>query len=471
MAKSSHLTRRERKKAQFARYPLSSPEALPTQKDVIVIGAGASGLMAAIYAARAGKQVLIIERDKTPGHSVLITGDGRCNIANEGARAHHYYSSRFVSQAFLEESPDHMLVEWEYLGLMLREEADGRLYPLANKSSVVLDVLLRTAQRLRVELLCSCEASRIVEMNAATSIYPGDEGVGAYREQWGVLGTASDSERLIATAESVIVATSAPSAAQILRSFAEIHEPHRILAPLKLSTPVDGFFDALVNTRIKCALYPDFDKRVFSSDSESPSLYEEGEITVRDYGISGIVAFNMSRFVSVGSTLYIDFLPDSGWDRNALIMDADMLKYSNYGPTSELFHATAAWLHAHANETDAQTYAEVLEGVVLPEVAHMVCQAAGLDTHATPDDAGLRILAQYVRAFPLNVEGIGNEKLAQGWRGGVDVCCVDPCTMELKQHSGLYVCGEALDVDGPCGGYNLTWAWVSGIIAGRAAGA
>ncbi len=117
----------------------------------------------------------------------------------------------------------------------------------------------------------------------------------------------------------------------------------------------------------------------------------------------------------------------------------------------------------------AATCGDVLRGLLLPLVAEAVCAAAGIDPDGAPTDGALRRLARTASGFALRVEGIGDVRSCQVRRGGVDVAALDPATMAVRAVPGLFAAGEAVDVDAPCSGFNLHWAWASGLLAGRAA--
>ncbi|MBO4365980.1 MAG: NAD(P)/FAD-dependent oxidoreductase, partial [Eggerthellaceae bacterium] len=201
-----------------------------------------------------------------------------------------------------------------------------------------------------------------------------------------------------------------------------------LLGPLATNTePLRG----LDKVRAKCAL-------------SGKDHREVGEVTFRAYGLSGIAAFNMTRFVQPGDALQVDFLPDFEKGSLAFLLERmDVMR-------------SATWL-------------DFTCGMLLPLVARAVLRAAGLRPDDCPNESDMAAFNNALRAFPLEVRGIGDRKLCQVRRGGVDVASVDPATMQLHGHAGLHVAGEMLDVDGPCGGYNLHWAWVSGILAGQAA--
>ena len=177
---------------------------------------------------------------------------------------------------------------------------------------------------------------------------------------------------------------------------------------------------------------------------------ERGEVMFRDYGVSGVAVFNLSRLARPGDTLAVDFLPDippQQMEHFLLARRKRMQRCLGAAPTCERF----------------------LSGLLLPAVAGVLLRRVGLAPAAEFAKTDAANLATALKGFALTVEGIGDERQCQVRRGGFPVGAFNPETCESKAHPGLFVVGEALDVDAPCGGYNLHWAWSSGMLAGHAA--
>lgn len=378
-------------------------------RHIAVVGGGASGLAAAIAAAREGAAVTVFESQDRVGNTIRATGDGRCNVANSRTSAQDYRNGRFVQQAFRACAPAEAVGFLESLGLVLREEGEGRLYPQANKSTSVIDVLRLSAARAGVAESCGARAASLRRARGGWSI--GFDGGGAR------------------AFDSVVLACGGRAPCALLPREAPVAAFQPVLGPLATET---GPLRGLDKVRVKCAV--SFGGHV-----------EEGEVTFRPYGISGIAAFNMSRFVSAGDVVRLDFLP---------------------GRTQE---DSQAMLCRRLAGLQPRTWLDFTCGMLLPLVARAVLRESRLDAQGVPDAAGLPAFHRALRAFPLTVRGIGDARLCQVHRGGVAVSAVDPATMQLAGFPGLHVAGELVDVDGPCGGYNLHWAWVSGILSGKAA--
>lgn len=414
---------------------------------IAIIGGGAAGLAAAVAAASelataggskkidgvcvAGDcgaiEVVVFEADERVGRSILATGNGRCNFSNAHVDAVQYRNSAFVARAFaaidalagegdlapalvsVPNNPVHAF--FANLGLVWREEGEGRLYPLANKASSVLDVLRSALVRLGVRVECDRRATRIDPPE-----HPG----GRYHVRF--------SDGSIAHAREVVVATGGRTARELLPRSLPFVEQRCVLGPLRTG---DDIVKSLNNVRVRCSV------ALFSSDG-SQKAKESGEVLFRDYGVSGIAVFNLSRFAEPGDVLHIDLLPHL--DLHAC-EDALRLRLRRFGK-------------------------EWFFGLLLPSVARAACKQAGLHADAVLGEHDVPVLARALKEFPLCVRGVGDAKQCQVTRGGLDVAALDPSTMQVLGSSGLRVAGEATDVDAPCGGYNLHWAWVSGILAG-----
>jgi hypothetical protein len=182
-----------------------------------------------------------------------------------------------------------------------------------------------------------------------------------------------------------------------------------------------------------------------------PIATERGELLFRDYGVSGIMVFDLSRFLEPGSVLSIDLVPDL--DRAEL---------------QAMLTSRCALLGWRSAET-------FFDGMLQSRVAQAVMRAAGIDRTMQAADLPCERLASLLKDFRLKVTGRGDAQQAQVTRGGASVEEFDSTTLESRRIGGLFAAGEVLDIDGRCGGFNLHWAWASGIRAGqgaaRAAGA
>ena len=395
-----------------------------------IIGGGAAGLAAAVTAARELRMlgvpgdVAVYEADERVGRSILATGNGRCNFSNARIDAGAYRNAAFVGSALgaLTAGSDPVHAFFADLGLVWREEGEGRLYPLANKATSVLDVLRAAAADFGVREACGRRAVRLDVPD-----HPG----GRFHIRF--------ADGTVGHADAVVLATGGRTARELLPESIGFAAARPVLGPLRTATDVVRHLN---NLRVRCAV-------TLAGPDGAPKARETGELLFRDYGVSGIAVFNLSRFAEPGDRLLVDLLPQMP-----------------EGDCAGFLHARRRRLSADGRPLSREAF---LRGMLLPAVARAVLEEAGLAPGAPLAKCDVPALAAALKAFPLEVRGIGDERQCQVRRGGADVAAFDPRTLEARAVPGLHVVGEALDVDAPCGGYNLHWAWASGIVAGRAA--
>ena len=390
------------------------------RKQVAVIGGGAAGLMAAIAAARQGANVIIYEAADRVGKKLLRTGNGRCNYANERILPlKDYHNGEFVAQVQAA-APIDPIMELERLGLWGRADDAGRLYPLSNKANSVLNVLRMHTARLGVQERCDFPVADI-RLDPSGVRPP-------------FIVSAQDGR--FARADALVLAPGGDSNA-LWRLFSHpTVKCHPVLAPLATaSAPIKGLSDIRIQASAK-----------LTSPDGSCKAQDSGELLFRDYGVSGIMVFDLSRYASAGDMLHLDLLPD--FDAFELLDRFKKRLEAGQWPSAVGF----------------------LEGIFHERVSQAVCRAAHIAPNAPATSIDLAELVMVIKDFPLLVRGIGDAKQAQAMRGGATVDAFDPVTLESRLVPGLHGAGESLDVDGRCGGFNLYWAWLSGLVAGTHAG-
>lgn len=401
---------------------------------VAILGGGASGMACAIAAARQGADAHVYEKADRMGKKLLVTGNGRCNLSNSDILSSDYNDPAFVQEATNVLPPEAVMGFFEDLGVLIFEEDEGRLYPYSNKAATVLDALRLGMQEAGAHEHCNREAMAVAPLPQGG---------------WAV-AFADDSVEVF---DAVVVACGGAPAKALVPQGVEFHACTPVLAGLKTDT---ASIKALSGIRVRARLYLDEDPEDLRDawldvvDPEYEASYEgpeeHGEVLFRDWGISGIAAFDMSRHVRPGQMVFLDMVPD---------MDPQ---------------AKVDFIYGQAMAHPARTAAEVMAGILPSRVARAVVVAGGLN----PDEPIIAeeeavVLAMASESFGLTVRGIADPKQAQVMRGGFATSGFDPHTMESLQYPGLFMCGEALDIDGRCGGYNLHWAWTSGLLAGAAA--
>ena len=399
--------------------------AVPGACDVCVVGGGASGLVAAIMAAEAGSSVVVLERDLECGRTILATGNGRCNFANVDLAPKHYNQPEFVAAVMGRNPLDRILGFFRACGLVWCQE-DGRLYPSSLQAASVRNVLLARAVEAGVVLAPAREVLDVTQ---------GADGlVVSFNELWEGGG------RCTLPCRSLVIASGggAPAPASL---GIPLVERRPVLCPLACEpsplSELDGRRAACVATLVR---------------DDMPLARERGEVLFRDYGLSGICVFDLSRLARPGDTIELDLVPDLTVKEVGQRLGLEPGLTVDYHPSPRtaldgmLDPAIADVLWSLADSPWAQEY--------LPQRLGSV--------------EGTGVLA-LVKGLPFRVTGPTDESHAQVTAGGIATSAVDPATMGLRGVPDVFACGEALDVDGDCGGYNLSFAWTSGMRAGESA--
>ena len=397
---------------------------------IIIIGAGASGMMAALTAAEApGRRVILLERQQRAGRKLLATGNGRCNLTNTGAAIENYHgeSRAFAAPALDAFPPRAVLDFFRGLGLVTVEEYGGRVYPLSDSANSVLDVL-----RFHLD-------ARGVELKAAEPVRE------VKREKQGFT-VVTDSERL--HADKLIVACGGAAGArlggvsdgyELLKMLG--HKRTALYPSLVQLVTAPEYPRALKGVRADCAL------RLYAG--ESLLAESSGELQFIETGVSGPAVFDLSRAAATGG--------------KGLILAADFLK--DYDEASLL-----ALLKQRRATLPGLPAGDMLTGIVHNRLGKMLVKYAALNANTLLrelDDGALKKLVGACKDFRLPVQGTEGFDKAQVTAGGVKTSGFNPETLESWFVPGLFACGEVLDIDGDCGGYNLQWAWASGRLAGR----
>ncbi len=387
---------------------------------IIVVGAGASGLACAIVAAEHGASVSVFEAGPRPGRSIMASGNGRCNFCNADLSPERYNDPSFVGAAWqvCEHGPvEEVLGFFSDLGLWRTVDEEGRYFPRSRCAASVLDVLLNRIDELGVHLRIE---SRVVD-------------VAREGQAWRVEledGQAFEADR-------VVWCAGGQSAGLVAEACGlELRPQNRVLCPIATSPRPAKDLDG---ARFACRVSVEHDGEVVFD--------EPGEVLMRKYGVSGIVVFDASRYAHSYDRLTIDLAPEVG--------EPELL--------ADIRARCAA---AEASSDPAFARLHLLDGALQPKVAaHLMERVCGRDGERPCDPERL---AGLIKRWEFSVESLMEGDQAQVTRGGIANDLVDPATFACSAAPGLFVCGEALDVDGMCGGLNLAWAWLSGMHAGKA---
>ena len=396
-----------------------------------IIGAGASGMAAALAAAEnESVQVVLMERQARVGRKLLATGNGRCNLSNlhAGERGYHGDDSAFVDCALEQYDVEDTLSWFRQMGLLTVAEESGRVYPYSDQANSVVDVLRFALDKPNIVLKTGFEVTKARKLGTQFHVSSGEETVICDKlivACGGLAGTKLGGSM---------------SGYKLLGKFG--HRSTKLRPALVQIKTGWGGISGLKGVRSNCAVQILRDGAVFAES--------EGEIQFTEYGVSGPVIFEVSRDVCQGDGKWdciLDFLPQLTAD--------DVLM--------ELKHRRTGNLPAE----------ELFIGILHNRLGRVLTKAAGIRA-AQPimelTDRELDAVCKIVKGFELPLtETLGMDS-AQVTAGGVETKGFHAATMESKLVPGLYACGEVLDIDGDCGGYNLQWAWSSGRLAGFHAG-
>ena len=405
------------------------------KKQVAVIGGGAAGLTAAIWAARSGASAVILEHTDRVGKKILSTGNGRCNLTNSKMEASCYRSGdpQFPMEAISQFGWKDTLRWFSSMGLLCRCRMESYYYPMSDQASAVLDCLRMECGRLGITIRTGIQPERIRRMR---------EGRRSFYEIMTDQGEVRADAVILACGSKAAPNTGSDgSGYELAKSLG-----HRIIKPLP----------ALVQLRCQgnhyrqlAGIRTEADLKLLVNDREM--WRERGELQITDYGISGIPVFQLSRFAARGMDegkkvrVMIDFLPFMDKKESRIFLEQ---RFAEFGDRNG---------------------EDFLTGVLHKKLAAVLLKMAGIRLDQPVSSASIRQREHLLRAikeYEALVSSVNPFANAQVCCGGVDVREVDPSTMESRLMGDIYFAGEILDVDGICGGYNLQWAWSSGKAAG-----
>lgn len=402
-------------------------------REGLIIGGGASGLTAAITAAREGALVTLLEHMPRVGKKILSTGNGRCNMTNLALSASCYRCGEpdFPMKVIGRFPVPETLAFFRRLGIVTTER-NGYVYPASGQAQTVLDALREEVESLKIRVICDC-GELTVKKDGARFFVRSD------------VGTFFGDFLILAAGSMAAPATGSDgSGYKLSKAFG-----HSVKKPLP----------ALVQLRCR----GDFFKSVAGVRTEAKvSLYgngeflceDRGELQLTDYGISGIPVFQVSRFAAEALDkkkkveAVLDFFPSI--DEGAFF----------------------ALLREQQKYFAGRTCESFLNGIFHKKLAVMFLKQAGIRPAREVSELSKRelsALTSLIKGFSIPVTATNPFEQAQVCMGGVKTREVNPSTMESRLVPDLYFAGEILDVDGICGGYNLQWAWSSGYLAGKSA--
>ena len=396
-----------------------------------IIGGGASGMAAALAAAEhQNVQVLLFERQARLGRKLLATGNGRCNLTNLHACAQSYHGEQadFAEPALVSYDVEHTLNWFRDLGLYTVAEDTGRVYPFSDQANSVLDVLRFALEKPNIEVITGFEVTKVKKTEAGFLVESSEESY---------------------TCDKVIIACGGLAGTKLGGSMAG----YKLLQ--KFGHKVTKLRPTLVQIKSDWSALPSLKGVRANCWAEitcdgKPHAAGRGEIQFTEYGLSGPVIFELSRDVCHKKGNWVcklDMLPD---------MEPEELYQL-------LQRKRATFLTAE----------ELLTGILHNRLGRVIVKEAGIAGYVPVrqlEDEELRRVCEFAQCLTVQLtEPMGMDS-AQVTAGGVYTSEFDPNTMESRLVPGVYACGEVLDIDGDCGGFNLQWAWSSGRCAGHAAG-
>ena len=409
--------------------------------DVIVIGGGSAGLMASIAASKSGAKVLLLDKGDKLGRKLGISGGGRCNVTNnkdtDELIQHIPGNGRFLYSALSVFGSKEIIRFFENLGIRLKEEDNGRMFPVTDKAKTVVDTLVNQVRKQGVTIMLKSPVDKI--------LYEENRVIGVQLRNGDTIGCSS-----------VIVASGGKSVPQTGSTgdgykWAE-QGGHTITELFPTEVPLTSNEPFIQSKELQGLSLRDVTLSVWNPKGKR-LIEHRGDMLFTHFGLSGPIALRCSQFVvkalkqyKVGNVeVSIDFMPDKSIDE----VYAESLKLTKLEPKKAIKNILKAYL---------------------PEkMVPILLKQSELDEQLTHDNIPKQEwlqLAKLIKRFPVRVYGTLSIEDAFVTGGGINLKEVDPKTMQSKLVEGLFFCGEILDIHGYTGGYNITAAFSTGYVAG-----
>lgn len=401
-----------------------------TQWDLVVIGAGASGMMAAITAARENKKVCIIEKLDKAGKKLLATGNGKCNYTNALMKVECFHGERdFINTVLTQFSVEDCLDFFHSIGIYPKNK-NGYYYPNSEQASAVVNALLYELDRLQVKIFYE---TVIKNMNPSQEAVYMETNKGLFVGRHVIIATGLLAAPKLGSDGSLF---------DIVKSLGHRFSP---ILPALCGFYCKGVkFKQISGVRAQGCVCAYIDGVKCAEDT--------GEIQFTDYGLSGIPIFQISHFLSKGLyekkkvTVKINLLPD--FDKNQLQDE----------------------LNLRCEICASKPVSVLLNGLINQKLIDMILEKAGIEKDiyvSSLSKEEILKIAELLQEITVTVTNYRDFEFAQVCTGGIPVSDIDSYTLESKIVPNIHFTGEILDVDGICGGYNLHFAWATGYIAGK----
>jgi len=400
--------------------------------DVAIIGSGPAGIIAAIFASKRGKSVILLEKNDNLGRKILATGNGRCNITNKNICISRYHGSNsdFISKVLNSFTEKQIIDFFESLGIFFKEEDNGRLFPRTNQASSVVDALHLELKENNITVKLGSLVKRVDKDNGWT------------------LKLDNDS---IILADKLILATGGKAAPQFGSSgdglFWATKFGHKIIPTYPALVPIETN-----ETWVKDIQGIKLEGTIKLIANGKDIVQKSGDILFTHFGVSGPAVMGISREISpclkenIPAEIIIDPIPEE----TLKLLDQKI---------ENIFVLNGA-----------KNVKNTLSGIIPLNLIPLILKNAGIvsDKKAAQISKKERnLIVENIKNIKLTVKRLRPLKEAQVTAGGVDTNEIDPLTMGSKIVPNLYLAGEIMDVDGDSGGFNLQWAWSSGYIAGN----
>lgn len=404
------------------------------KNQVIVVGGGAAGMMAAISAKRLGADVTILEKNPRVGKKILTTGNGRCNFTNINTDITYYHGKnpKFAYSALASFSVDDTIRFFEKLGIAYKVEDFGKVFPMSDQASSILDVFLYELNELGINVICDALVKDITKKNSKFIIQLEN-------------GKAYHADKVIITTGGKAMPSSGS-------------DGNGYDLAVKLGHNIIDIFPALVQLMLEGSFFKSIEGVKFVGTAEiihnNKSLVQDrGDILFGNYGVSGPPILQISR--KAGELL------NEGKDVYLKLCIMDMMS------KDEL--RTLIKKRFQMNPKKSIDFS--LVGLINKRLIPVVLKEAGIN-HIKRPVASLSAkdqesLVSILTDWRFKIRGTKSWPSAQVTAGGIDTKEINQDTMESKLVKGLFFAGEIIDIDGQCGGFNLQWAWSSGFVAGQ----
>ncbi len=389
--------------------------------DFIVIGGGAAGMAAAIeFKARCPQlSVALIERLDRVGKKLSITGNSRCNITNRNISLKNYHGQnpefcQFALQQFGVEDTESF---FEDLGVLFKTENGGKVYPYSLQASSVVDALRFGLDRFGVTVIPNTEITKIINRNGRFRLMSAEK---EYEARAVLVAAGGKAGGKIAT----------DSGYNLLKNLG-----HRLtsLSPAIVQVKTDTTYTRqLKGVKVNATVF-------------AGGKSDFGEVLFCDYGLSGPPILQLSRYMKKGDKIRLDLMPEYSEE---LLFDIIQQRTALSACCGEFFC-----------------------GMLQKRLGQVVLKKSGFSINDAADfsPAEIKKIAHTIKALEfefIDTNGFSNAQVTHGGISTEDFCNK---TLMSRKVPGLFACGEVLDIDGDCGGYNLQWAWSSGVIAARSA--